>query len=672
MNNHSLHILLVDGNLAYSELVRRAFEKQSMQSRLTIAGTLAEARAYIATDPPSLIIADWELPDGNGAELLFQRKDASEIPVVIMTNFGNERDAVDAIQAGALDYIVKTKESPSEIPHVAERALRYWTMLADNTRIENELRLRAEAETIWRTVGNAIISNQTPDQVLATVIHIINARLKVQAGAVLLADKANQRIRFAQVLHQDSEPLTSMFLPMGKGIAGWVIDHGRSALVPDVTKDERWEPRFDLETGFATHSILCVPLIAYEETIGAVELINKQAGEFTPADLELLESIAPPLAIAIHNANLQQQVRQHLDNLTAMFDKVENAKQEWELTVDAMDSGIWFVDTECRIVRANRTLANWLNTTPKDLVGHLCYRAIYQLDEPPAFCPAARGNPNAANEFGSEIQLSSRPGKMFRYNSFPLRYPGGKTVGFVNVLSDITTERALQSQLVQSEKLAAIGRLSSSLAHEINNPLQALQGCLDLAIANPTNAEKQQRYLNVAKNEVERLAGLVQRMLDFYRPSKGTRATLDVRTLIEEVLTLSNKRLQHAQVILETRWETNLPGIVGIANQLKQVFLNLVLNAIDAMPNGGTLTLHGYTVETDQRWLVIEMTDTGVGIPADEIDKIFEPFYTTKPSGSGLGLGISHTIISSHGGKITVESRPENGTSFYVWLPIQK
>lgn len=672
MTQPSKHILLVEDDSAHSELVRRAFENQSDHVRLSIASTMAEARAHIEADPPTLIIADWQLPDGNGVELLFQRQEATEIPVVIMTSSSNERDAVEAIKAGAMDYVVKTKESLAEIPHLADRAIRYWTMIADKARIENELRLRAEAEAIWRTVGNAIVSNQTLDQVLTTVMQIINAKLQVQAGAILLAEKEHQRIRFAKLLPEDVEHLSSTYLPMGQGIAGWVVSAGQSALVSDVTQDARWESRFDSETGFITRSILCVPLIAHDETIGAIELINKQDGNFTESDLQLLESIAPPLAIAIHNASLQEQVRQHLANMTTLFEKVEHAKQEWELTVDAIDAGIWFVDTDCRIVRANRTLANWLTTTPQELVGQFCYHVIHRSIAPPEYCPMKQGIVDAKIENTAEIQLPSRPSKTMRFNTFPLRYPDGMTAGSVNVLNDITTERALQSQLIQSEKLAAIGRLAGSIAHEINNPLQALQGCLDLALANPTNVEKQQRYLNIAKSEVERLVGLAQRMLDFYRPSQGVRAAVDVRALIDEVLMLSGKRLQHSQVNLATEWDAHLPIIYGVANQLKQVFLNLFLNAIDAMPTGGKLAIRGRVVETDKLWLVVEMTDTGVGIPPEELDKIFEPFYTTKPSGSGLGLGISHTLISSHGGKITVASRPGKGTTFSVWLPIRK
>jgi two-component system NtrC family sensor kinase len=267
--------------------------------------------------------------------------------------------------------------------------------------------------------------------------------------------------------------------------------------------------------------------------------------------------------------------------------------------------------------------------------------------------------------------LAHLGGGTFRLNTYLLRQRDGTISGAVNVLRDITNELALQSQLIQSEKLAAIGRLAGSLAHEINNPLQALQGCLDLALANPNNIEKQARYLNVAKSEVERLASMVQRLLDFYRPSKGARGPVDIAALVEEVLTLSSKRLQHAQITTQIEWDEDLPVIYGVPNQLKQVFLNLVLNAIDAMPNGGKLKIHGRLVEKEKRWLVIDFADTGVGIPPENLDKIFEPFYTTKPSGTGLGLGISHTIVSSHGGQIKIASTTGRGTTLSVWLPIK-
>jgi signal transduction histidine kinase/response regulator of citrate/malate metabolism len=665
-----MHLLLVQDNPTQVALVQRAFATQNNQTRLSIASTLADARAKIKDEPPHLIIADYQLPDGTGVELLFQASNAPKTPVVIMIDYGNERLAAEAIKAGALDYLVKTPETLADLPHLAERWWHQWNTLAEKTRIENELRLRAEAETIWRMVGKTIVSNQTFDQVLGTVIQIIKDKTRVEAGAILLWDATTQKISFAQVLQRDAKIYASVFLNKGEGIAGWVIEHGRSALVPDVRQDPRWQPRVDEQTGFQTRSILCVPLIARDEVIGAIELVNKIVGNFTEADLQLLESLAAPLAIAIQNARLQDQVHQHLADLTRMFDKVEHAKQEWEQTIDVIDAGIWLVDLHCQIARANRTLANWLHTTPQELAGKYCYQVIHQCDTPPAYCPVQH-SADALAEEQNEIQLAHLGGGTFRLNTYLLRQRDGTISGAVNVLRDITNELALQSQLIQSEKLAAIGRLAGSLAHEINNPLQALQGCLDLALANPNNIEKQARYLNVAKSEVERLASMVQRLLDFYRPSKGARGPVDIAALVEEVLTLSSKRLQHAQITTQIEWDEDLPVIYGVPNQLKQVFLNLVLNAIDAMPNGGKLKIHGRLVEKEKRWLVIDFADTGVGIPPENLDKIFEPFYTTKPSGTGLGLGISHTIVSSHGGQIKIASVAGVGSTFSVWLPVR-
>lgn len=663
----SMHVLLLEDNLAHAEIVQRAFETHG-KIRVSSASTLAEARALIDTDRPDLIIADWKLPDGDGSELLFQRSDKPEIPVVIMTSQGNERTAVEAIKAGAIDYVVKTTETLIGMPPIAERAIRQWAVLAEKARIENELRLRAEAESIWQMVGKTIISNQTLDQVLTAIIQIVKEKMKVETGTILLWEPESEKIVFAKLLGGDPEQFSSVRLDKGEGIVGWVIATRQPALVPDVTRDERWQRDVDRQTGFITRSILCVPLIVQEQTIGAIELLNKNPGTFDKRDLELLESIAAPLAIAIENVRLQQQVRNQLSELTELFAKVAHAKREWEETVDAIDAGIWLVDENCHIMRANRTLADWLHTTPNLLTGQPCHQVVNICSLFSDDCPVKQGVNEVSHR--GEAQIPQFENGIFRLNTFPMRI-NGITAGNVNVMQNITAERAMQSQLVQAEKLAGIGRLAASLAHEINNPLQALQGCLDLAEANLGNADKQRRYLGIAHSEVERLTAMVQRMLDFYRPSKSTWGTMDVKALLDEVLILSGKRLQHAKVTPKVQWDSEVPILQGATNQIKQVFLNLILNATDAMPEGGEIKIHGQIVDEDKPELRIDFSDTGVGIAPEHLDKIFEPFYTTKPTGTGLGLGISHSIITSHGGRLTAESAAGKGTTVTVWLPIQ-
>ena len=664
--NPLLKILLLEDEAAHAELIKRAFETRDEPAQLVVTNSLAHARRLIKKEPPDLIIADWKLPDGEGVELLFQPQALPDIPVVIMTSHGNERSAVEAIKAGAMDYIVKSTETLIDMPHIAERALRQWQTLADKARMENELRLRAEAESIWQTIGKTIISNQSADQALTTVIAIIKEKMQVETGTILLWEPETQAIVFAKLMEGDPNQFSTLRLHKGEGVVGWVIEQSQSALVPDVSVDPRWLSKVDRVTGFITRSILCVPLIAQDQVIGAIELLNKFPGTFDERDLELLESIAAPLAIAIQNARLQNKIQQQLEELTLAFTKVAHAKQEWEQTVDVIDDGIWLVDANCRIIRANRTMAEWLHTTPNALISSDCQSTFNICQLVSDFCPIKQHPTNVIRR--GEIQIPQFANRIFHLNTYPIK-TDDKLVGSVNVLHDITAERAMQSQLVQAEKLAGLGRLAASLAHEINNPLQALQGCLDLALANPTNIEKQQRYLGIAKSEVERLGTMVQRMLDFYRPSKGTRGPMDLKALVDEVLTLSGKRLQHARVTTQVEWIGNIPILYGVANQIKQVFLNLVLNATDAMPNGGELCIRG-SISEDQHWLCTEFADNGMGISPENLDKIFEPFYTTKSSGTGLGLGISHTIVASHGGTLTVESALGKGTKFSVTLPI--
>jgi two-component system NtrC family sensor kinase len=237
-------------------------------------------------------------------------------------------------------------------------------------------------------------------------------------------------------------------------------------------------------------------------------------------------------------------------------------------------------------------------------------------------------------------------------------------------LSDFTRElEKSHAQLVQAEKLAAMGRLAASIAHEINNPLQAIHNCLHLTLKKRLNEEKKTRYLGMAQEEVERLITIVQRMLEFYRPSREGMAPTNVHTIIENVLALSSKRLQHGKITVTKKLAPNLPTINAVSDQLKQVFLNIVINAIEAMQQGGKLCIETKLSE-DGDWLSVAFTDTGLGLSKKEQENIFEPFFTTKVTGTGLGLSVSYGIVERHGGRIEVQSELGEGATFTVYLPL--
>jgi two-component system NtrC family sensor kinase len=228
-----------------------------------------------------------------------------------------------------------------------------------------------------------------------------------------------------------------------------------------------------------------------------------------------------------------------------------------------------------------------------------------------------------------------------------------------------------QAQLVQAEKMAAIGRLAASVAHEINNPLQAIHNSLHLSLHESLGEGKRRDYLGMAQTEVQRLIEIVQRMLDFYRPSRGGIVPTDVNSVVENVLALAHKRLQHSDITVDTSLSPDLPLVPMVSDQITQVGLNIVINAVDAMPSGGTLRLETMLSE-DGEWVMVRFQDAGSGMSSEQIANLFEPFYTTKSDGTGLGLAISYGIVERHGGEIQVSSQPDQGATFVVKLPVHQ
>jgi two-component system NtrC family sensor kinase len=232
---------------------------------------------------------------------------------------------------------------------------------------------------------------------------------------------------------------------------------------------------------------------------------------------------------------------------------------------------------------------------------------------------------------------------------------------------------AAQAQLLQSAKLAAVGELAASIAHEINNPLYAARNSLYLVEQDTPANSPAHEFLTIAQDELARIGRIIERMRDFYRPSRIELAFTDVNQILEETIDLVQTHLRHGRVNAVLQLSPALPALIAHADQLRQVFLNLILNACDAMPQGGTLTITTLVMgpEADEPGRVrIEVRDTGGGIAEEHLTHLFEPFYTTKAQGTGLGLAISAHIVTQHGGTIDVLSTPGEGTVFTVVLPL--
>ena len=223
-----------------------------------------------------------------------------------------------------------------------------------------------------------------------------------------------------------------------------------------------------------------------------------------------------------------------------------------------------------------------------------------------------------------------------------------------------------QQALLQAEKMAAAGRLTASIAHEINNPLQAVQNCIHLAGREDLPPEKRAEYFELARSELDRLRITVQRMLDFYRPNVVSPEAVDIADLLTHVLGLMTKQLEERGVRVKKNVSDNLPSVNAVNSQIQQVFINLILNAYDAMPSGGELQI---TARAARDGVEILFQDTGPGVPSDESRNIFEPFVSTKAGGTGLGLTVSYNIITTHGGALELIPSRIPGACFRVYIP---
>ncbi len=348
--------------------------------------------------------------------------------------------------------------------------------------------------------------------------------------------------------------------------------------------------------------------------------------------------------------------------------------------VQSSPNAITATDMQGNILIWNQAAEETLGYKASDVIGKMNIRKIYPEGVARKVMQMLR-----SDEFGGVGRLSSYPmvyvrrdGEVVEGNlSAAIIYDAnGKQIAsvgsFVDLRDRLQMERALrdtQEQLLQSEKLAAMGRLTSQIAHELNNPLYGIMNTLELLKTEIPADNKRRKILEMALSETVRLSDLLRKMLSFSKPDQEERHPVDINPVIDEILLLHEKQLKENDINIAATYAKELGLINASKNQLRQVFLNMVANARDAMPNGGTLSV---TTSGDNDNVLVEITDTGAGIREEHLDKIFDSFFTTKGEVKGVGLGLSvcYGFIEDHGGDIEVKSQVGEGTTFTISLPV--
>ena len=353
--------------------------------------------------------------------------------------------------------------------------------------------------------------------------------------------------------------------------------------------------------------------------------------------------------------------------LEELVEIISRGKYMWESTFDAITSPVQIVSRDYEIIRANLSLAAVGEKDIAAIIGRKCYEAFAGRTEPCENCPMAvaleHDRPSKA-DLGNHIAR-----REFEANAYPLAGSGHGSA--VVSYRDVTEERRLQREVIQQEKMAAIGMLAGGVAHEINNPLGGILAFAQLMKRDAEGNETLTADLDEVEKAAVRCKKIVADLLDFSRVSKDReRRLIDVNVLIEKVFPFIQREVRSMNIELVFDGAGDVPPVVGIPDRLQQVFLNLMTNAIHAMPKGGKLVVATRGADRG-RAVEVHVRDTGVGIPRENRDKIFDPFFTTKEpgKGTGLGLSISYRIVKEHGGELSCEEAKGGGTEFTVRLP---
>jgi two-component system NtrC family sensor kinase len=415
-----------------------------------------------------------------------------------------------------------------------------------------------------------------------------------------------------------------------------------------------------------------LPLVHAEELMGLLEA-RPQPG---PTECEALsviaDLVAPFLASLALSADLAVEV-------AVQSREIDEQRRFISLIIDSLPVGLYVVDRDYRIQIWNRQREIGAPGLRRDEV---MGRQVFEvLTRQPA--EELRADFDRVFQTGEILQdeLDVNLGgevRSFRLSKIPMRLEGDQISHVITIGEDVTESRRIQGQIMQSEKLAAIGQLAAGVMHEINNPLATISACVAAIggrLGTLAESEKAtvEEYLEIIDKEVDRCTRIVDGLLDFSRPKGKTKGRVVLNALVDETLFLLKHHQRFKRLSLVKELDLSLPATNGNAEQLTQVLMALMLNAVDAMDDRrGKLTVRTSRNPNHSDEVVVEIEDNGIGIPRADQSKIFDPFYTTKPPGRGTGLGLSicYGIVEDHRGRIEVDSQPGRGSVFRVFLPV--
>lgn len=580
----------------------------------------------------------------------------------------------------------------------------------ERTVAENELHQRLREAQALSDISRALSETERVglEHVLQLIVDSARELLPGTEQAVIhLLDDEHQVLVSQAVSGFENPSAGKLNMRLGEGVAGQVIETGEVVSIADVDSDSRFLPQ-NQPTRF--RSLMVAPVESGEKRLGTISVQSERPNAFTSSQQALLRSLGTQATIAIENARLLETTRQGLKEVNALYRITQGLAVSLEteqLMKDVVNllqqnfgyyhAAILVIDpeTEDLVVESasgkrGDKFKNERLQAGAGIIGHAAETGesffTNDVDKVVFFVPHPL-LPDTKSELAMPIKVNNRvlgvldiqqcpPGRLTERDlqlvstvAEQLAVALQKADLYSNLQKSLQQEKDIRSQLIQSDRLALVGRLLASVSHELNNPLQAIQNALFLLKEERGISAQGQQDLQIVLSEAERMAALIDRLRTSYRPTrKEDFQTIQLNSVVEDVYALVATHLRHNQIAFEFHPDPNLPLIAGLSDQFHQVVLNLLMNAVEAMSDGGKLTV--VTELVDQKEVLLSVSDTGPGIEPVLLPHIFDPFVTSKESGTGLGLTITYDIVHRHNGRIAAQNAPGGGAIFTFWIPI--
>jgi len=635
----------------------------------------------------------------------FSEKSFISIPLI----YGEHK-----LGAAIVGFNNSSQFAPERIEH-AEQAANQIALAIWNVQQDFELKKRLhEVETLAR-ISSAL--SETERIGLPTVLQLIVTSTKelipgAEQAVIHLLDKEDQLLE-AQAIsgYEDTPQNWGSKIRPNEGIAGQVLVSGQTINIANVEKDLRFvtyaePPKY--------RSLMVAPVQSGEQKLGTISVQSVSVSAFTEAESLLLSALGTQAAIAIENAHLLESIQQALkesnalyrinQGLVASLDPQELLKD----VVNLLQKNFGYYHVQIYVLEPET--GDFVMREGSGEIGRQLKKQGYRLHAGEGIVGyTAETNaafftndvekmlsfvrtpflPDTKSELAVPVKIDHQILGLLDIQQVPPAYLSQRDLQLVTAVADqlaialqkanlyselqaaLQVETAIRNQMVQSERLVTMGRLLASVSHELNNPLQAIQNALYLLREEKGISLQGRLDLDIVLSEAERMSALIERLRTTYRPIQVEDFLFtQINNIIEDVYALISTHLRHNEITYEFHPDPDLPLIPVLADQIRQVILNLLMNAVEAMVIGGKLIIYTNLLP-DSNEILLTVSDTGTGISPEILPSIFDAFVTNKHSGTGLGLTISYDIVIKHRGRITAENNPDKGSTFKVWLPIR-